>query len=149
EPEEQAEAAGRRQAAATDERAEAAQHLRSERAGTLDEPIAQQNVERRQARGAGDGVATEGGDVRQRRILAQGPHEARTAGECAERHAAAEGLGEHDEVRDYVPVLMAEEASRATERRHDLVEDEERADLVTAPAQRRQEAGPRDAHAAL
>jgi hypothetical protein len=67
----------------------------------------------------------------------------------AERQAAAERLGEDEQVGDDPPVLEGEEPPRAAEARHHLVEDEQRARLRAAPAQRRQESRRGEAHATL
>ena len=74
-----------------------------------------------------------GGSWRERR------HDLGPADERAERQPAAERLREHEQVRDDAPVLEPEEAAGAAERGHDLVEDEQRAGLVAAAPERRQE----------
>ena len=64
------------------------------RSGPLGEALVQQNLERGEASGAAHRMAAEGGDVAQRRVVAERGHHRRGSYERAQRHPAAEGLGE-------------------------------------------------------
>src|SRR4029079_4672549 len=71
------------------------------------------------------------------------------ADEGAQREAAAERLGEHQQIGHRALVLIGEQPAGATEGRHHLVEDQEGADLVAAPSQRGQKPWARHAYATL
>ena len=84
-------------------------------------------VENGQAEAAGDGVAAEG-----RAVMAGLDHafDRRAGEDGAERQAAAERLGQRDDVGDDAALLEGEERSGAPEAALDLVEDQDRAGAV-------------------
>ena len=85
----------------------------------------------------------------QDRVRLQGVHDLVPRDESPERHAAAEGLGQADDVGRHAVLLHGEEFARTPQSGLDLVEDEQRPHLVAAAPQRLEVSRLRRTHARL
>ena len=92
-------------------------------------------------------MSAERGDMSQCGVGLQGIHRPLRRDERPQRHSAAEGLGQADDVGRDAVALHGEERSRAPQSGLYFVEDEQRARAVAAFAQRFEPARSRQAHA--
>src|SRR5207249_244222 len=114
-----------------DERVEAGPDARADLCRALGDAVALHHLDRRDGRGAGDGVAAGGRPERSRRHRVE---QLGAAGDGADRKTVAKRLGGDQQVWRDAGVLYREHAAGAAHARLDLVGDEED---VVAPADRR------------
>ena len=127
--------------------ADAALEVLAGLAGVVEQPLGGDGVEHGEPGGAGERVAAEG-----RAVHARGEHRAdlRAEGdEGADRHAAAEALGEGHRVGHDAGLLEGEPRAGAADAGLHLVEHEQRADLAGDLAGRAQVGRAARAHARL
>ena len=110
-------------------------------------PGFQQIFEGRQSRCAADRVAAESGDMSQYGIGLEAVHDLLTGCERSQRHPAAEGFGQADDVGCDAVLAHGEHFARASHPGLNFVEDEQRTHLVATSPQGFEPSGNRGPYA--